>query len=100
MILARQLYLLYKTHYQIPDGDKRKEVVEGFKSTWGMIQCVGSVNGCHIPVMPPVSNYYNRKGWHLIILQAIVDHKYIIKDICVCWPSSVPDARVYRNSGI
>jgi len=53
--------------------------------------------------MPPASNptdYYNRKGWYSIILQAIIDHKYIIRDICVGWPGSVHDVRVYRNSGI
>jgi len=89
---------LQKLIIKFPDGDERKEVVEGFKSTWGMIQCVGSIDGYHIPVMPPASNhtdYYNRKGWYSIILQAIVDHKYIIRDICVGWPRSVHDARVY-----
>ena len=60
----------------------------------------GSIDGCHIPVMPPSSNhtdYYNRKGWYSIILQAVVDHEYIFRDISVGWPGSVNDARVYRD---
>ena len=77
---------LQKLFIKFPAGDERKEVVNWFKATWGMIQCVGSIDGCHIPVMPPASNhtdYYNRKGWYSIILQAVVDHKYIFRDICV-----------------
>ena len=38
---------LQKLVIRFPDGDDRK-VVDGFKSTWGMIQCVGSIDGCHI----------------------------------------------------
>ena len=94
---------LQKLFIKFQTGDKHKEVVDGFKSTWGMIQCVGSIDGCHIPVMPPASNhtnYYNIKGWYFIILQAVVDHKYIFRDICVGWPESVHDVRVFRNSGI
>ena len=33
-----------------------------------------SIDGCHIPIMPPALNhtdYFNRKGWYSIILQAI-----------------------------
>jgi len=54
-------------------------------------------------VMPPASNhtnYYNRKGWYSIVLQAVVDYKYIFRDICVGWPGNVHDARVFKNSGI
>ena len=94
---------LQKLFIKFPDGDERKRVVEGFKSMWGMVQCVGSIDSCHIPVMPPSSNhtdYYNRKGWYSIILQTVVDYEYIFRDICVGWPGSVHDARVYKNSGI
>ena len=55
-------HVLLKTHIQFPQGD---EVVKGFKYKWGMIQCAGSNDGCHILVTPPALNhtdYYNRKG--------------------------------------
>jgi len=48
---------LQKLIIKFPDGDERKDMVKGFKSTWAMIQCVGSIDGCHIPVMPPASNH-------------------------------------------
>ena len=69
-----------------------------------MIQCAGSVDGCHIPILPPANNHtdcYNRKGWYSIVLQA-VDHEYLyeylFRYIYVDWPRSVHGARIFANS--
>ena len=62
-----------------------REVVDGFKNKWGFIQCAGAIDGSHIPVSPPALNhtdYYNRKGWYSIIIQAVVDHRYLFRDMC------------------
>ena len=77
---------MQKLFITFPHGEQLKRVVEGFESKWGMIQCVGSIDGCHISIMPPALNhndYYNRKGWYSVILQAVVDHDYLFQDICV-----------------
>ena len=61
-----------------------------------MIHCAGSIDGCHIPITPPAmkhSDYYNRKGWYFMLLQAVVDHSYLFNDVCVGLPGSVHDAR-------
>lgn len=92
---------LLKKYIQFPVGEQLTQVVDGFKSKWGMIQCGGSIDGCHIPVKPPALNhtdYYNRKGWYSIILQGVVDHEYLFRDVYVGWPGSVHDARVFVNS--
>lgn len=94
--------VLLRTYIQFPRGNELNDVVDGFKRKWGMIQCAGAIDGTHVPVMPPASlhtdNYYNRKGWYSIIIQAVVDHNYMFRDVCVGWPGSVHDARVLVNS--
>jgi len=80
-----------------------EEVTNGFQSRWGMMQCLGFIDGCHIPVKPPALNhtdYFYRKVWYFIILQAVVDSEYLFMDICVDWPGSVHDSCVLKNSGI
>ena len=44
------------------------------------------------------ADYYNHKGWRLIILQGSVDNKGRFIDIYVDWPGRVHDARVFANS--
>ena len=95
--------VLLKTYIHFPQGIQLSEVVDGFKDKWGMIQCAGSIDGCHIPITPPTMNhtdYYNRKGWYSMLLQAVVDHNYLFTDVCVGWPGSVHDARVLANSSL
>lgn len=88
---------------RIPTGDDLKEIIEGFESSWGFPQVVGAIDGSHIPITRPIHNqadYYNRKGFHSIILQAVVDYRYMFIDICVGWPGRVHDARVLCNSSL
>ena len=94
---------LLSTYISFPRGEDLRRVVEGFKNKWGMIQCAGSIDCCHIPVRPPASNhtdYYNRKGWYSVLLQGVVDQNYLFTDICIRWPESVHDARILANSCI
>ena len=44
------------------------------------------------------TDYYNRKGFYSIIVQAVVDHNNLFGNICVGWPESVHDARMFANS--
>ena len=54
-----------------------KAVVEGFMDKLGFPQCADVIDGTHIPIVSPVecpADYYNRKGWHSIIMQGMVNH--------------------------
>ena len=66
-------------------------------------QCFGVVDGSHIPIVSPQyypADYYNRKGWHSVILQGTVNHLGQFIDVNVGWPGRVHDARVFSNSKI
>ena len=88
-------------YIKMPEGDQLKTVVSGFATKWSFPQCVGAVDGTHIPIIAPKENptdYFNRKGHHSIVMQAVVDHEYKFQDIYVGWPGSVHDARIFMNS--
>ena len=88
---------------QVPQGEKLKEIVEGFETLWGFPQTAGAIDGSHIPIIRPeesASDYYNRKGYYSIIMQAMVDHRGRFMDVCIGWPGKVHDARVFVNSSL
>ena len=87
----------------IPQGDKLREIVEGFETYWGFPQAVGAIDGSHIPIIRPdesASDYYNRKGYYSVIMQAMVDFRGLFMDVYIGRPRKVHDARVFANSSI
>ena len=77
---------------RFPSGDALTEVLSGFEQRFGLPQCAGSIDGSHVPVTPPAMNhtdYYNRKGWYSMLVQAVVDHNYLFRDHCIGLPGSV-----------
>uniref|UniRef100_A0A3B4DZY7 DDE Tnp4 domain-containing protein n=1 Tax=Pygocentrus nattereri TaxID=42514 RepID=A0A3B4DZY7_PYGNA len=60
-------------------------------------------DGAHIPIIAPENNhcdYFNRKGYHSVRLQRLVDHQFCFINIYVGWPGRFHDARVLKNSRI
>ena len=79
--------VLRHRYIRIPTGEDALKVVDVFfffLHTWGFPQCFGAIDGSHIPILTPKENpldYYNRKGHHSIVLQALVDHEYQLMNI-------------------
>ncbi|CAN8011069.1 unnamed protein product [Ixodes pacificus] len=72
-----------------------------FFAVFGFPQAVGALDGCHFPISPPkehATDYYNYKGWHSIILLALVDHRYRFRYINLGTPGRCHDANVYGRS--
>ena len=91
------------TYISFPLGDALVNVVNGFEGRWGYPQCDGAIDGSHISISAATeshTDYYNRKGWYSIVIQAVVDHQYIFRHICVGWAGSVHDAQILVNSSI
>ena len=42
-----------KEYLSFPTGNDLKDVVDGFKDKWDIVQCAGAIDGSHIPVSPP-----------------------------------------------
>ena len=94
---------LLPQYVYIPSGEKLKEIVDEFETIWGFPQAAGAIDGSHIPIIRPgksASDYYNRKGYYSIIVQALVDHLGLFMDVCIGWPGKVHDARVFANSSL
>jgi hypothetical protein len=86
-----------------PKGDDLLRVIRGYEETWSFPMCAGAIDGTHIPILAPNKNhtdYVNRKGFHSVLMQAVVDCNYIFRDVVIGWPGSVHDARVFSNSAI
>lgn len=67
-------------------------------------KCVGAIDGCHVrikkPVGPDAQDYFNRKLFYSVQLQAICDSNGIFLDTFVGYPGSVHDTRVLKNSPV
>ena len=88
---------------KFPQGEELVQVINNYEKKWGMPMCAGAIDGTHIPILAPEEShlaYVNRKGYHSIIMQAVVDSNYIFRDVVIGWPGSVHDARVLSNSSI
>ena len=90
-------------YMHFPEGTRLREVVDGFEACWVFPQVAGAIDGTHIPIISPQDNpsdYYNRKGFHSIIMQAVVDFRGLFLDTYIGWPGKVHDARVFSNSAV
>ena len=78
--------ILLPRYIYFPSGEDLQRTVNGFHAVWDVPQCAGAIDGSHITILGPAENhtdYYNRKGWYSVLVQATVDHRYCFTDINV-----------------
>ena len=65
----------------VPRGHDLRKVMRLYqKKKWGFPSCAEAVYGTHIPIQAPLENhsdYVNRKSYHSIVMQAVVDARYL-----------------------
>ncbi|XP_034040603.1 putative nuclease HARBI1 [Thalassophryne amazonica] len=74
-----------------------KEVAEGFSSRWNYYNCLGAVDGKHVAVKKSGSFYYNYKGFHSIVLMAVVDAGYKFLYVDVGAEGGASDGEPWKN---
>ena len=82
---------------RFPLGEDLVKVIDSYEKKWGIPMCTGAIHGTHIPIVAPKENhlvYVNQKGYHSIIMRAVVDSGYIFRDMVIGWLGSVHDTRV------
>ena len=82
---------LLSKYIRFPSSDQQEQYIVNFESKWGVSQFIGAIDGSHIPVSPPTlchTDYYNRKGWYSVLLQAVVDYKFCFLDVYMGWLST------------
>lgn len=70
----------------LPSTDGWLNIEKEFDKFWNFPNCVGAIDGKHIAIQCPTnsgSSYYNYKGHHSIVIQAVVDvnAKFIFIDV-------------------
>jgi hypothetical protein len=94
---------LLPRHVSFPSGRALDEVISGFDAKSGFPQVAGAIDGTHIPIIRPrehATDYLNRKGYHSVVMQAVVDFRGIFTDVYIGWPGRVHDARIFANSDL
>ena len=92
--------VLLRKYIHIPTNAALSSVLSSFARK-GFPQCAGAIDGCHIPIEATqqcLPDYHNRKGWHSIILQGVVDHACCFIDINVGWPGRGASVYISLNS--
>ena len=78
-----------------------RNISKNFSERWNFHHCVGALDGKHIAIKCPKNGgslYYNYKGFHSIILMALVDADYKFTWVEVGCHGSAGDAQVFNNS--
>ena len=84
-----------------PADSEKETIAATFGNNGPFSEVLGIIDCSHIPIRCPAENkldFYNRKKFFSIHLQAIVDDKFRFRDIHVGEPGSMHDSTVLRKS--
>lgn len=90
-------------YIQWPGRDQILSEAAAFERMKGIPSIVGAIDGTHFKIKAPVENaiaYFNRKKYHSLAMQAVVDSKKRFIDIRCGEPGSFHYSRILRRSAL
>ena len=78
-----------------------RDISSKFQSLHGIPWIAGAIDGSHIPIISSsehAADYYNRKGFHSVLLQGVVDHSCCFWDYDIGWRGSIHDSKLFSKS--
>ena len=95
---------LVKDYMKLPETVAEvKNLTQKFLEHHGFPQCIGAIDGTHIPIRQPNQNYadyVNKKGFTSINVQALCNYRYCFLNVVVKRPGSVHDSRIFLQSNL
>lgn len=80
--------------------DDWRTVARGFSTRWNFQHCLGAIDGKHVAIRCPRnagSLYYNYKGFHSVVLMALVDANYKFIWVEIGANGSASDAQIFNH---
>ena len=85
----------------LPDSkEKWLSVAKEFEEKWQFPNCVGAIDGKHVPLINPFnsgSTYFNYKSFFSIVLLALADAEYKFLYVNVGCQGRISDGGVFKN---
>ena len=84
------------------DDEKSQNKIKFFQMG-GFPSCIGAIDGFHVRICTPhedENDYVNRKGWHSINCQAIIDADLKFVNAVARWPGGTHDSFVLQTSRV
>ena len=81
--------------------DDWRAVARGFSNRWNFQHCLGALDGKHVAIRCPRNGgslFYNYKGFHSIVMMALVDSDYKFIWVDIGSYGSASDAQIFNHS--
>jgi hypothetical protein len=99
---------LFSKYINIPLGQRLKEIIAHFENFIGILNICGAINRTHIPLVDlpnkkvtfDISDFFNRKKFHSVVLQFMCDADKIFWNICVGQLGKVHDGGQFKRSNL
>lgn len=90
-------------YIQFPSDEEAASIADRIEQRHKYPQAFAALDGSHIAINPPsdgLADYLNRKMYASIVLQGLVDDRFMFRDVSCKCPGSMHDSTVFSNSSL